>query len=91
MDCQMPELDGYEATAAIRAQEGPNRHTPIIALTAGALREDRERCLSEGMDGYLAKPVSKDVLLALVAKYATPARPSHPPLATPAVPARQPA
>jgi PAS domain S-box-containing protein len=68
MDCQMPELSGYEATAAIRANEGPDRHTPIIALTAGARREDRERCLAEGMDSYLSKPLSKDVLLALVAQ-----------------------
>jgi CheY-like chemotaxis protein len=68
MDCQMPELNGYEATAAIRAQEGSDRHTPIIAMTAGALREDRERCLAEGMDSYLAKPVSKEALLALVAR-----------------------
>ena len=64
----MPELNGYEATAAIRAHEGADRHTPIIAMTAGARREDRERCLAEGMDGYLAKPVSKDALLALVAR-----------------------
>ncbi|MEY2420693.1 MAG: two-component system, sensor histidine kinase and response regulator [Acidimicrobiaceae bacterium] len=68
MDCHMPDVNGYEATAAIRAQEGPSRHTPIIAMTAGARREDRERCLAEGMDGYLAKPVSKDALLALVAR-----------------------
>jgi CheY-like chemotaxis protein len=60
-------MNGYEATAAIRALEGADRHTPIIALTAGARREDRERCLAEGMDAYLAKPVSKDALLALVA------------------------
>ncbi|MEA2581860.1 MAG: two-component system, sensor histidine kinase and response regulator [Actinomycetota bacterium] len=68
MDCHMPEMNGYEATAAIRAQEDPQRHTPIIAMTAGARREDRERCLAEGMDSYLAKPVSKDALLALVAQ-----------------------
>jgi CheY-like chemotaxis protein len=68
MDCQMPELSGYEATAAIRAHEGPDRHTPIIALTAGARREDRERCLEVGMDSYLAKPLNKEVLLSLVAK-----------------------
>jgi two-component system sensor histidine kinase/response regulator len=68
MDCHMPEMNGYEATAAIRAQEDPQRHTPIIAMTAGARREDRERCLAEGMDSYLAKPVSKDALLALVSQ-----------------------
>jgi CheY-like chemotaxis protein len=68
MDCQMPELNGYEATAAIRAQEGSDRHTPIIAMTASALREDRDRCLAEGMDSYLSKPVSKATLLALVAR-----------------------
>jgi CheY-like chemotaxis protein len=68
MDCQMPVLNGYEATAAIRALEGAHRHTPIIAMTAGARREDRERCLAEGMDGYLAKPVSKDVLLTMLAR-----------------------
>jgi CheY-like chemotaxis protein/signal transduction histidine kinase len=68
MDCQMPELSGYEATAAIRANDGSERHTPIIALTAGARREDRERCLAEGMDSYLAKPLNKDVLLTLVAR-----------------------
>jgi PAS domain S-box-containing protein len=68
MDCQMPELNGYEATAAIRASEGARRHTPIIAMTAGARREDRKRCLAAGMDAYLAKPVSKDALLAMVSR-----------------------
>jgi CheY-like chemotaxis protein len=69
MDCQMPELNGYEATAAIRASEGTGRHTPIIAMTAGARQEDRERCFAEGMDSYLAKPVNKDALLAMVGRY----------------------
>jgi two-component system sensor histidine kinase/response regulator len=68
MDCQMPVLNGYQATAAIRGHEGPSRHAPIIALTASARREDRERCLAAGMDSYLAKPLSKDALLALVAQ-----------------------
>jgi CheY-like chemotaxis protein len=66
MDCQMPELNGYEATAEIRSQGGARGRTPIIAMTAGARREDQERCLAEGMDSYLSKPVSKDALLALV-------------------------
>jgi CheY-like chemotaxis protein len=78
MDCHMPELNGYEATAAIRAHEGSARHTPIIALTAGARREDRERCLAEGMDSYLGKPVSKDALLASVARSMAAADPPRP-------------
>jgi two-component system sensor histidine kinase/response regulator len=68
MDCQMPEMNGYEATAAIRALKNSSRFTPIIAMTAGARREDRDRCLAQGMDDYLSKPVSKDALLALVAR-----------------------
>jgi signal transduction histidine kinase/CheY-like chemotaxis protein len=68
MDCQMPGLDGYGATAAIRHREGALRHTPIIAMTAGARHEDKERCMAEDMDAYLAKPVRKDTLLAVVAR-----------------------
>ena len=72
MDCHMPQLNGYEATAAIRMQEGPGRRTPIIAMTAGARLEDRDRCLAHGMDSYLAKPVSKDALLAQIARFVKP-------------------
>ena len=77
MDVQMPEMNGLEATAAIRRKERmTGEHLPIIALTAGAMEGDREKCLSAGMDGYIAKPFQIDELLdALEAHAPKPLRP----------------
>ncbi len=63
MDVSMPEMNGYEATGAIRAiEQQSGSHTPIIGVTAHALKGDREKCIEAGMDDYLPKPVSPDRL-----------------------------
>jgi CheY-like chemotaxis protein len=69
MDCQMPELDGYDTSTAIRSFEGDGRRVPIVAVTAHALAGEKERCLSSGMDDFLAKPYFPDQLLAVVEKW----------------------
>jgi CheY-like chemotaxis protein len=73
MDCLMPEMDGFEATRRIREQEAaapePGRHVPIIAMTANALVDDRERCMAAGMDDYLPKPFRRQALHALLGRW----------------------
>jgi signal transduction histidine kinase/CheY-like chemotaxis protein/HPt (histidine-containing phosphotransfer) domain-containing protein len=69
MDCQMPVMDGYEATARIRERGSGSRHTPIIAVTAGAMDQDRERCLRAGMDEYVAKPFGPDEIAAVLRRF----------------------
>jgi CheY-like chemotaxis protein len=72
MDCQMPEMDGYQATSAIRQQEKNGGHIPIIAMTANALPGDREKCLKAGMDDYMAKPVTSEKLEEMLSQWCLP-------------------
>jgi CheY-like chemotaxis protein len=81
MDCHMPEMDGFEASARIRAMPGRVRNIPIVAMTADALSGDREKCLSAGMNDYISKPVDVRELERVLARWlpaGTPARKENP-------------
>jgi CheY-like chemotaxis protein len=77
MDCHMPEMDGFEAVAAIRRRESGGRHTPVVAMTADVLDSYREQCLKAGMDDFVAKPVKMEALVQAVKKW-TPAKVMEP-------------
>lgn len=72
MDCQMPVMDGFEATRAIRALDAPVSQIPIIAVTANVMEGQRDKCLAAGMNDYLPKPINKDVLRKAVDKWIPP-------------------
>jgi len=82
MDCQMPVMDGLEATRAIREwEEGKGTHVPVVALTAYAMKEDRIACLESGADDYLSKPFSRDQLSRVISRQLYPSQESAPPAA----------
>lgn len=69
MDCQMPDLDGFGASRAIRAMEQGAQRVPIIAMTANAMQGDREACFAAGMDDYITKPARLDTLRVVLARW----------------------
>jgi PAS domain S-box-containing protein len=87
MDVQMPEMDGFEATAAIRSREAERGiHVPVIAMTAHAMKGDRERCMQAGMDGYVAKPLRIEELLAVLNQVTLPRTSAGTPTTSPPQP-----
>jgi len=70
MDCHMPEMDGFEATAELRRREPAGRRTPVIAMTAGVFAEERERCLESGMDDFVSKPIDSAQLQRTLVRWA---------------------
>jgi CheY-like chemotaxis protein/HPt (histidine-containing phosphotransfer) domain-containing protein len=90
MDCQMPVMDGLEATRRLRVREGNGRRTPVVALTAGALVDDRRSCLEAGMDGFLTKPVQPEALAQAVRQWTEPARLATATMMQPVEPANRP-
>jgi two-component system sensor histidine kinase/response regulator len=78
MDCQMPIMDGYQTTHAVRVREGTARHTPIVAMTASVVGDARERCLAAGMDDYLAKPIRLADLISILTRWAEAPSPADP-------------
>jgi len=79
MDCHMPVMDGFEATKPIRSRDSKTVRIPIIAMTAGALNEDRERCFAAGMDDYISKPVDLDKLRDILARWVPQEQPAEAP------------
>jgi len=70
MDCQMPKMDGFEATRAIREQKNNTmKNIPIIAITANAMEEDKKKCISAGMDDFISKPVNSTNLAKILEKW----------------------
>src|SRR5262249_4268727 len=78
MDCQMPEMDGFETTRRIRTSEARSgKHVPIIAMTAHAMSEDRYKCLSAGMDDYVSKPVTRRKLKEVLTRHLSKSQPGE--------------
>jgi CheY-like chemotaxis protein len=74
MDCQMPDMDGFAATAELRRRENGERHTPVIAMTALAMTGAVEKCLAAGMDDYVGKPIRRAQLIQALQRWIPPER-----------------